>query len=403
MSRQKKSTNRSKDRKNTRGNLTPVLLLLVLIMGSFGVMGGGLVAPGLPAIGEAFSAPEEQLGLILSVYTISAAISLPVIGYFIDTLGRRKVALICLIIDGIAGLGSIIAPNFAILLIWRFFQGIGVAGLIPVAMTIISDCFEGENRLQKMGLLTGTISIGAVVIPSLGGFLAAINWRLVFSVYGLSLILALIFFGKLPETSSNLKRLEINELSKHLSSLLNTLQIRDIRVVLFQSFAAYFFLYAMVTFLPVFIHQYHGLGEIVAGLSLSTQGLVGAAFATKANFFARYLEWQQRTALGFFLLAVSLILLPFWPQESYFILISMVIYGAGTGIINPTIYNRVTNLPPREIAGSVISLFNTMKYIGMSAAPVLLGLLLIYATIPIVFIITGLLAIFWAGSVIIIG
>lgn len=148
-----------------------LLLGMILVMGAFGVMGGGLVAPALPAIGSAFSAPEEQLGLILSIYTISAAISLPVIGYFIDTLGRRRVALFCLALDGIAGLGSILAPGFGILLIWRFLQGIGVAGLIPVAMTIISDLFSGKNKLKVMGFLTGTISVGAVIIPFLGGVL----------------------------------------------------------------------------------------------------------------------------------------------------------------------------------------------------------------------------------------
>ncbi len=52
-----------------------------------------------------------------------------------------------------------------------------------------------------MGYLTGAISIGAVIIPSLGGFLASIDWRFVFAVYGLSLILGLIFLFKLPETS----------------------------------------------------------------------------------------------------------------------------------------------------------------------------------------------------------
>lgn len=73
-------------------------------MGAFGVMGGGLVAPGLVAIGTAFNAPEEQFGFVLSIYTLSAAISLPIIGYFIDTVRRRRVGLVCLVIDGSAGL-----------------------------------------------------------------------------------------------------------------------------------------------------------------------------------------------------------------------------------------------------------------------------------------------------------
>ena len=379
------------------------LLAFIMIMGAFGVMGGGLVAPGLPAIGSAFSAPEEQLGLILSVYTISAAISLPLIGYFIDTVGRRRTALVCLIIDGTAGIGSSLAPTFSILLGWRFLQGIGVAGLIPIAMTVIGDCFQGKKRLKYMGFLTGTISLGAVIIPSLGGFLAAVDWRLVFMVYALSLVLALIFFFKLPETAASTGQISLNKLRQHLVSLFNILKLEKIRLVLLQSFAAYFFLYAMVTFLPVYIFQVHGLGEIFSGLSLSLQGLISAIFASRAGFFAGIIGWRKRTVLGFILIAMAFMLLPFWPEESYLILLSMIIYGSGMGILNPTIYDRITGLPPEKLRGSVISLFNTLKYLGMSSSPLLLGFLLIFFEMQILFFFTGITAALWGIVILIAG
>ncbi len=383
-----------------RGNIPKYVIIILLIMGAFGVMGGGLVAPGLTTIGTAFGAPRQQFGLILSVYTLSAAISLPIIGYFIDTAGRRKVGLICLAIDGVCGLAIILAPSFGVMLLLRFIQGIGIAGLIPVAMTIIGDLFKGEERLKFMGYLSGTISVGAVVIPTVGGALATVDWRLVFAVYGFSLILAVFFFYNLPETSSNDRSKEIqqNSLINYLSSLFSTLKIREIRNVMIHSLIVFFLLYTLVTFLPIYLVIGHGFSELFTGLALSLQGAFAAILASRATYIREYFDWRKRAALGFFLIALCFFLLPMWSKGSYLVSLSFVIYGTGMGIVTPTIYNRATHLPPPELTGSVVAVFNTMKYVGMTLSPFIIGFSLLFILLDTVFIAVGLMAVVW-GSI----
>ena len=378
--------------------LPSFVIIVLLVMGAFGVMGGGLVAPGLPIIGEAFDAPEAQFGWILSIYTLSAALSLPFIGYFIDSIGRRKVGITCLLVDGITGLAIIFAPSFSVLLLLRFIQGIGIAGLVPVAMTVIGDLFEGEKRLQIMGYLTGTISLGAVFIPTLGGALASIDWRYVFAVYGLSLGLALFFFLNLPETSPN-KDPEGGEHSSPLeyaSSLFSVLKIKKIRDMMIHSLILYFLLYALVTFLPIFLVGIHGFDAIFTGLALSIQAVFSAFLASRAGFVARFMGWRKRASLGFILMALALILLPVWPIKSYTISFSFIIYGIGMGFTSPTIYDRVTRISPERLTGSVISIFNTMKYVGMTLSPFLLGLALLFTGLNTIFIGVGILSGTWA-------
>lgn len=384
--------------KTDRGPVTKHKIMILLVMGAFGVMGGGLVAPGLPTIGRAFSAPEEQYGWILSIYTLSAAISLPLIGYFIDSVGRRKVGISCLLVDGSAGLAVIFAPSFSVLLLLRFIQGIGIAGLVPVAMTVIGDLYSGERRLRLMGYLTGTISLGAVIIPTLGGTLASIDWRLVFAVYGFSLILALVFYLTLPETGPNKhpKNTEHHSLLEYASSLFSVLKIRKIRNMMIHSLILYFLLYSLVTFLPIYLVIQHGFDEIFTGLALSLQAIFSAFLASRASFIARYIGWRRRASLGFGLMAAGFLLLPFWPINSYIVSISFIIYGTGMGFTSPTIYDRVTRISPEKLTGSVISIFNTMKYVGMTLSPFLLGLVLILTGLNIVFIVVGLIAGAWA-------
>lgn len=392
-----------------RGSLPTYLVVMILVMGAFGVMGGGLVAPALPTIGGAFDVPEGQQGLVLSVYTLAAAISLPFIGYLIDVIGRRKVGIACLLIDGAVGVAIIFAPTFTMVLGLRFLQGIGIAGLIPVAMTIIGDLYTGERRLQVMGYLTGVISLGAVVIPTLGGALASIDWRLVFLVYGFCLFLALFFFIALPETSPSVGRSlrqtgadhesgqSSHSAKEYLLSLFSVLKNRDIRNIMFQALVHYFFLYTLVTFLPIYLALIHGFGEIYSGIALSLQGVFSALIASRAQFVAHYLQWWQRIALGFVMKGCAFLLLPLWPEGSLLIVVSIVIYGLGFGIVSPTIYNRATKLPPKELIGSVVAIFNTMKYIGMTLSPFILGVVLNFTDLQVVFAIVAAVSIIWGG------
>jgi len=378
------------------GNVSKYVVPILLTMGAFGVMGGGLVAPGLPTIGAAFDAPEEQVGLILSIYTLAAAIGLPVIGYFIDSVGRRKVGISCLLLDGTAGLTIIFAPNFSTLLILRFFQGIGIAGLVPVAMTMIDDLFSGDKKLQMMGYLTGSISLGAMIIPTVGGALAYIHWRLVFGVYGFSLVLALIFHKELSETKPVNGSRPGGSLYEYLSELFSTLKIKNIRNLMIHSFTLYFFLYALVTYLPLYLIKVHGFDEIFSGIALSGQAVFSAMLAWRATTIADHLDWRKRASLGFALISVSFLLLPYWPEGSYLISLSFIIYGVGMGIVSPTIYDRVARISPPEVTGSVIAIFNTMKYIGMTAAPILIGLSLLYLELPSIFLGVGGISALWA-------
>jgi len=367
-------------------------------MGAFGVMGGGLVAPGLTTIGDAFDAPEEQIGLILSVYTFAAAVSLPIIGYYIDVVGRKKVGIACLLIDGITGLIIMYSPTFSILLILRFIQGIGIAGLVPVAMTVIGDIFSGDLRLQYMGYLSGTISVGAVLIPLLGGFLATIDWRLVFAAYGFSIALAISLYLFLPETGSRSKKNTVRNSSalEYTRSLLSTLKIKKVRNIMIHSLILFFLLYTLVTYLSLYLIGIHGFDEMFSGLALAAQAFFSAVLASRARFVADYLDWRKRASLGFALISASFVMMPVWPIGSYLVGLSFVLYGVGMGIVSPTIYTRVTRLSPPDLTGSVVAVFNTMKYVGMTLAPVVIGLMLIFLRLTTVFILVGLLSAIWA-------
>jgi predicted MFS family arabinose efflux permease len=192
-------------------------------------------------------------------------------------------------------------------------------------MTIIGDWYSGEERLNIMGYLTGTLSLEAVVIPLLGGFLVYIDWRLPFLVYGFSLILAVFFYIFIPETSPAIQEKSAEQnpeyskvsLKKYLISLLKVLKIKSIGEILFYSFIIYFLLYTIVTFIPIFLNGFRGFGENIAGIALSFQGLFSAIMASRAKLFKAW-HWKYRVGGGFVLIAFSLLLLPYWSAGKHF-------------------------------------------------------------------------------------
>ncbi len=179
-----------------------------------------------------------------------------------------------------------------------------------------------------------------------------------------------------------------SSLKKYLISLLKVLKLKRIVEILLYAFIIYFLLYTIVTFVPIFLNGFHGFGENIAGIALSIQGLFSAAMASRARLFKSW-KWKYRVGGGLIFIAASLLLLPYWSQGSPTVLVSLIIFGTGMGLLNPVVYDRAADLPPKEMAASVIALFNTMKYIGMSVSPALLGLLINYISIQKMFILVG--------------
>ncbi|MFB6216207.1 MAG: MFS transporter, partial [Candidatus Aenigmatarchaeota archaeon] len=82
------------------------------------------------------------------------AVSFPFMGFLTDRYGRKKVLIPALFINGIAGSICAIAPNFSVLLAARVVQGIGIAGMAPMALILIGDHYGGSERASAMGSLS---------------------------------------------------------------------------------------------------------------------------------------------------------------------------------------------------------------------------------------------------------
>ncbi|HKI87863.1 MAG TPA: MFS transporter, partial [Draconibacterium sp.] len=172
-------------------------------------MGVASITPAFPSIQKHFGLTPTQVTLLITVFTFPGIFLAPVVGVMADRMGRKTILLPSLFLFGLAGLGCFFTRDWTILLVLRFFQGIGAASLGTLNVTLIGDIYSGEKRGEIMGYNASVLSIGTAAYPAIGGALALAGWQFPFLLPLLAIPTALlvIFVLKNPEPSKqrNLK------------------------------------------------------------------------------------------------------------------------------------------------------------------------------------------------------
>jgi ACDE family multidrug resistance protein len=368
-------------------------LSIICLVAFFGMSGGALLGPVLPAMVEPLHTTREMVGMILGVYTFSTALSMLLIGSFVDRFGRKKILIPCLLINGTAGVAAYFAHDLTVLLILRLVQGIGVAGMMPVAMTMIGELYSGLDRVHAMGRMSMTTAIGSVSAPLIGGSMAVFGWNYPFLFYALTIPLALIAVIYLPETNPS-----GTERKTGFSGMLGTLKDFRVTYTIFLGFAIFFLLYTIVIYVPFMLKDSFGFTAKDAGLALAIQGAAMALVASQAKRLSSRFPPHLVIGSGFFLTSIALAGMP-WAESIQVMLLMLLVFGAGFGMIQPVLNTLVTHIAPKGLMGSVVSIFNTMKYAGQTASPVVLSIVLLQFNLKSVFLTSSLFGLVVAASV----
>ena len=96
---------------------------------------------------------------------------------------------------------------YSIILIGRALQGIGAAGAFPIVMPLVGDMFKTDEEVSSsLGLIETSNTLGKVLSPILGAFLAGFFWFIPFfsiPIFCLISILLMLFLVKTPIIEKN--------------------------------------------------------------------------------------------------------------------------------------------------------------------------------------------------------
>jgi MFS transporter, DHA2 family, multidrug resistance protein len=163
----------------------------------------------LPHIAGGLAASNDESTWVLTSYLVSNAIVLPLSGWVVASLGRKRFFLICIIFFTASSFLCGIAPSLGFLLLFRIMQGAFGGGLQPMAQSILGDSFAPEKRGLAFSLYGITTICAPAIGPTLGGWITDnYSWRWIFYINVPVGILALVLVYQLVEDPPYIARLK---------------------------------------------------------------------------------------------------------------------------------------------------------------------------------------------------
>jgi DHA2 family multidrug resistance protein len=165
-----------------KGN--PWIIAIAVSLAAFmEVLDTSIANVALPHIAGNLGASNDESTWVLTSYLVSNAIVLPISGWLVAWLGRKRFFLTCIVFFTISSFLCGIAPNLGLLLLFRVLQGAFGGGLQPMAQAILGDTFRPEKRGLAFALYGVTAICAPAIGPTLGGWITDnYSWRWVFYI-----------------------------------------------------------------------------------------------------------------------------------------------------------------------------------------------------------------------------
>ncbi|MGW8483727.1 MFS transporter [Microbacterium sp. NPDC055903] len=163
----------------------------------------GLISFIIAALAQQWDLTKTETGWIASVGFIGMAIGASLGGLLADRLGRRQVFALTLLVYGIATGASALVGGVALLLVLRFFVGLGLGAELPVASTYVSEFAPSRIRGRLIVILEAFWAIGWTASALIGFFVIPASedgWRWAFALGAIPAAYALIVRWGLPES-----------------------------------------------------------------------------------------------------------------------------------------------------------------------------------------------------------
>lgn len=150
-----------------------------------------VVNTAVPTMAASLGVEPLSLKAVLTSYTLSLAIFIPVSGWFADRFGTARVFTVAIWLFLLGSLGCGFAPNVPLLVVARVLQGIGGAMMTPVARLTLVRTFPRSEMLRTMNYVIIPALLGPLLGPFTGGLIVHFTtWRMIFFVN-----VPLAFFG----------------------------------------------------------------------------------------------------------------------------------------------------------------------------------------------------------------
>jgi len=349
-------------------NAFRVLLLSVFMA----MVGLGIISPIMPNYASDLGASGIYIGLIYSSFSLSRAALQTPIGRLADTYSKKKIIVAGLITYAVISVVYTYVTSPEMLIVVRFFHGIGSSMMMPVAMAYAMNLTPKGEEGKYMGYLNTALFSGFGAGPFIGGYIYEnYSTNMVFNTMTVLVLISLVLTILLvpDEESLGMKPrkapVPIREIlaNRTLSSILIYRAVNALGRG------------TIMSFLPLYVVQILGLSSTYIGVILSTGIFLNAFLQTPMGMLADRVNRKSLLIGGGLISAVGYFYLVQTGTIAEIFVARMVV-SMGSALAMPAV-TAIIAREGRELgSGSTVGVFNTAMSIGQIIGPVFSGFLL---------------------------
>ena len=343
---------------------------------------------------KSLGVPPDQLinygVLLLNMQMIGMLIGGIFWGIIGDKKGRLSVLFGSILLYSLANFSNAFVTNTTMYAILRFIAGVGLAGELGAAITLVSEVMTKELRGYGTALVATIGVTGAIFAAVIGEIF---TWQTSYIVGGILGFILLIMRIKMFESGmfSSIKDAAISK-GKFLSLFSSRERIKRYVNCILIGLPIWFVVGVLITFSPEFAKVLGYREPILAGRSImyTYTGLIFGDFIS--GFFSQYLKSRKKVVAWFLLLSLLFIIIYlFVPGKSSFYFYTLCIllgFAIGYWAVFVTIASEqfgtnmrstVTTTVPNIVRGAVVPItlaFEFFRYpLGMIYSALTVGLI----------------------------
>jgi MFS family permease len=289
----------------------------------------------------------DKKGLIISLFTITAGISRPFSGKLSDTIGRRRVMIIGMVIGVVVCMLYPLSISVGFFLFLRLMHGFA-AGFNPTGATaLVTDLLPATRRGRGMGIWGTFISLGIGVGQGLGSPIRdIIGINGLFIVAGLTSAASGLILFFVQESLVEIQRFKLNHLAITWKDIFEPSVLPSAVVIYLTAISS-----GIIFVVTPDISGYLGIENkgwffLFYVISTISVRLVTSGISDKIGRRKTLLMGVTILILSMFLIAIS--------DTKLMYTIAAIVFGFATGISSPTLFAWTADLshPQRRGVGS---------------------------------------------------
>lgn len=337
---------------------------------------------------------EAMIGIIFSAFPFIMIFVAPIFGKLSDVMGRKKLMIMGMIMHGIAPILYFYGQSPVALIFGRLVDACGVAAFGLVFLAKIEDMLENKTRGKFMGIIMGVESVGGMLAPIYGAYLADMYFvrsPFIVSSFCIMLMMMVLYFY---DVEPNYQK---NKISKSdfnfFKGVKDFMSHEHLRVMGFLGVVMHAKGPALYIFLPLFLISKFDVGYTQIGIVYFILSLMHV-FQGYAGFIADKVGHSNSVVIGCIMTGLIFMLLPFM-DSLYLIYSSIAVYGLFAGLWNISAWSLMSDVG-EDIGkeGEVVGSYMSIAKIGDLVATFISGILIMSFGYNFLFVLNGILVIF---------